>query len=264
MKNLLYILGASVIALASCRKKIDVDLNESTPKLVLEANYTANDSTVRVSITKTSSYFDDSPSPTINSASVTITDQAGVVSTVNFDADGKYILTEYAPQWNTTYKMNIVVDGVNHETTCYLRDTISLVRPMKTEFIPSFFGSDPGQAAYVEYQDPVNTTNDATIAILSINNERFDRIADLMTSDDELTNGNLFSRPFFSGLGVSGDSMTLELQTVDIKVLRYYDQLKGIGNPNNAAPANPDYMWTNEALGYFSAYGTSVNWTIIP
>lgn len=263
MKNLLFIVVATLITI-SCRKKVEIDLNESSPKIVMEANYTANDSTVRVRVTKTKSYFGESATPEINNATITITDQSGNVSSVGLASNGNYVLSGYAPQWNTTYKMNVIVDGVNYESSCYLRDTISLIRPMKTEFIPSFFGSDLGEAPYVEYQDPANTTGDATIAILSINEDRLDRIADVMTSDDELTNGNLFSRPFFSGLGVPGDSLTLELQTVDIRVLRYYDQLKGIGNPNNAAPANPDYMWTNEALGYFSAYGTSVSWKVIP
>lgn len=263
MKNFIYLLFAASIIL-SCRKKVEIDLNESTPKIAIEANFSANDSIVYVSVTKTSSYFDDSQSPTINNAAVTITDQSGVTSTVNFDSDGQYFLTGYTPQWNTTYTMNVIVDGVNYESSCNLRDSISLIKPMKTEFFPGFFGSESGDVAYVEYQDPPNTVDDATIAILSINGERFDNISNLMTSDDELTNGNVFSRPFFADIAQPGDSISLELQTVDIRVLRYYDQLKGIGNPNNAAPANPDYLWTNEALGYFSAYGTSVSWKIIP
>lgn len=262
MKNILLILLAVIFAL-SCRKKINVDLNEASPKLVIEANYTANDSTVRVLLTKTSSYFNNNPSPVVNNATISITDQSGASSNVNFDADGKYLLTGYAPQWNTTYQMSVVVDGVTYTSSCALKDTVSLIRPMKTEFFPGFFGSEAGEMAFVEYQDPA-TTGDATIAVLSINNVRFGRTSEIMTNEDELTNGNVFSRPFFSDVATSGDSVTIELQTVDKKVLTYFDQLKGIGNSNNAAPANPDYVWTNDALGYFSAYGTSVNWKIIP
>lgn len=263
MKNSVLIFLAFGLAI-SCRKKIDIDLNESTPKLVLEANYNANDSTVSVRITKTSSYFDDNSSPVINNATVTITNQAGISSNVSFLNDGTYELTEYAPEWNTTYKMNIVVDGTNYESSCFLHDTISLIRPMKTEFTPGFFGGDDGESAYVEYQDPAGTTEDATIAVLSINDERFGTFQEMMTNDDELTNGNLFSRPFFGKIGQSGDSVTIELLTVDIKILRYVDQTKSLSNPNNAAPANPDYLWTNDALGYFSTYGKSVNWKSIP
>ena len=83
MRNLFYCFSV-LIALSSCTKVIDVDLNDVDPKFVLEANYTAEDSTVRVQLSLTSSYFDNDPATTINNLIVVITDHLGNPQTVPF------------------------------------------------------------------------------------------------------------------------------------------------------------------------------------
>lgn len=59
-------LSIAAVALFGCTKVIDVNLNEANEKYVIEANYSAEDSTVRVLITKTSSFFDNNASPKVN------------------------------------------------------------------------------------------------------------------------------------------------------------------------------------------------------
>ena len=52
MKNIFYFF-AIIALLASCQKVIDIDLNEANPTPVIEGNYTAEDSTVRVKLSFT-------------------------------------------------------------------------------------------------------------------------------------------------------------------------------------------------------------------
>jgi len=73
MKKLALLFSCTLLVF-SCQKVIDVDLNESNPQTVIEGNYTAEDSTVVVRITNTSSYFNSDASQTVNNADVTITD----------------------------------------------------------------------------------------------------------------------------------------------------------------------------------------------
>ena len=53
MKNYILFL-LLILSAVSCRKEIDIDLNDANPKMVIEANYIATDSIVEVRITKTS------------------------------------------------------------------------------------------------------------------------------------------------------------------------------------------------------------------
>jgi len=102
MKKIAYIRELIVLA-TSCQKVIDVDLNESSKVIVIEGNFTAQDSTVRVKISLTSSYFNSDPSMTVDNALVSITDGNGVVSVVPSIGNGVYELTSYDPTFDMEY-----------------------------------------------------------------------------------------------------------------------------------------------------------------
>ncbi len=256
----------SIVALSilACQKVIDVDLNEANPQVVIEANYTAEDSTVRVRVSITSNYFDASASPTVDNAIVTITDQSGNAINVPSTGSGNYVLTNYIPQFNTTYTMNVMYNGVNYEASCYLQDPVQL-DDITYEFIPGFFGLDSGYVVYLNLQDPPNIDNNYLI-VLSQNGNVLDDFSELFLQDDLFTDGNYLQRPLF---GIEffdyGDTISMELRSIDVRVYDYYNQLIAItaGSGAVAAPANPITNWNNKALGYFSAYGNSRKSVII-
>ena len=137
------IFATILIALGACQKVIDVDLNDSNSNIVLEANYTAEDSTVRVRITSTSSFFNSNNSPEINDAIVSIIDQAGNSTLVNFIGNGNYELTAYAPIYNTTYTMNVIQNGETYSAICNMHSVVNLEN-ITYEFFPGFFGGESG------------------------------------------------------------------------------------------------------------------------
>ncbi|OFZ10868.1 MAG: hypothetical protein A3D92_01090 [Bacteroidetes bacterium RIFCSPHIGHO2_02_FULL_44_7] len=253
------------LALFSCQKVIDVDLNEANPQVVLEANYTAEDSTVRVRVSITSSYFDASTSPTVDNAIVTITDQAGNVITVpSVGNNGEYVLTNYIPQFNTTYTMNVLYNGVNYEAKCYLQQPVPL-EEITYEFTPGFFGLESGYFVYLRIQDEPEILNNYLI-VLGLNGTPFSDLSDMFLQDDLFTDGNLLERPLFGAFELFqlGDTVDMELRSVDVAVYDYYNQVIGIASGGGgAAPANPTSNWNNSALGYFNAYGNSRRSVII-
>ncbi len=259
MKNLIQLIAISLLAF-SCQKVIDVDLNSSNPKTVIEANYTAEDSTVRVKITLTSNYFDNNPSPVIDGAIVQITDINGTPQLLSALGNGEYELTNYVPIFNTRYTLTVTVNGTTYTAVSTLPSPTAL-KPINYEFVPGFFGNNGGYVCYLNYDDPADTTN-FFIAVLSENGVERSQVNELILTDDRLTNGNSISRPLFgpNNLFQLGDTIGIELRAIDENIFNYYVELQSIAGGNggqSAAPANPESNWDNGALGYFNAYSNS-------
>ena len=255
MKSALYILTISLI-LFSCQKVIDVDLNEANANIVLEADYTAEDSTVRLSITETTSFFDSNSSPTIDNATATIQDHLGNTTPLVYIGSGQFELTNYIPNFNTSYTMNVNHNGILYQASCLLPDVVNL-EPLTTEYFPSFFGFPDGYAVNLSFYDPAGVENYYLVHPI-VNDTVWNELSDFILQDDLVTDGNLVERPLFMRrLFQTGDTITLEFRSVDEVVFRYYDQIQDILGAGQAAaaPANPDTNWDNKALGYFSAYG---------
>lgn len=248
----------------SCQKEIDVDLNDANPQVVIEAIYTAEDSTVRVHVSKTSSFFDNATPPSVDNATVVITDQFGNSSSVNSIGNGDYLLTNYAPQFNTTYNMTVVVDGTTYQADCKLNQPVAL-EDITYTLIPGFFGSDSGYVANLRFYDPVGVVNYYAI-VLSLNGEEYNELTEIFRQDDLLSDGNFVERPMF---GVPfynmGDTIGMELRSIDEPVYDYLNEIISIAGAGQsaAAPANPTSNWNNKALGYFNAYGNSRKTVVI-
>lgn len=254
------------LVLYSCQKEIDIDLNEANPRLVIEANYHANDSSVTVIVSETSNYFDNSTSPFITNAIVTIDDAAGNNTVIPHVGNGKYTLSGYAPQYESSYTMKVVHNGVTYTAICRLDPPVQLY-PIEYEYQPPFFGLDDGYVAYAIFQDSLNYLNNYRM-VFTLNGERMDGLEEIFIQDDLLTDGNLVARPLFgSEFFQLNDTVILELQSIDQKVYDYYYQAIELsssgGGGASAAPGNPIGNWSNDALGYFSAYSSSSQEVII-
>lgn len=144
----------------------------------------------------------------------------------------------------------------------FINDSITL-DPITYELFPGIFGNEPGYAVFANFQDPANVANFFQM-VISKNSVVYDELSGMILQDDILTNGNYVERPLFTQeLFDIGDTVKVELRSVDKRVFDYIDQAASIeGGSNSAAPANPINNWSNEALGFFSAY-TSTSQTVI-
>ncbi|TNE77084.1 MAG: DUF4249 domain-containing protein [Bacteroidetes bacterium] len=262
MRHLIFLTALSTV-IFSCQKVIDVDLNEANPVVVIEGNYSAEDSTVRVRITQTSNYFDNNVSPELNNALVQIIDQSGTSTNVPFISNGNYTLTGYVPQFNSIYSLSVTVDGKTYVADCKLIAPVTL-EPVTYEFFEGFFGAEGGYAPFLNFNDPAGVSNFYSI-VLSRNDTTYNTLDDFFTQDDQLTDGNLVERPLFpSNLYKLGDSVHMELRSIDKRIYDYINEAQSIsGGQSSAAPGNPTNNWNNGALGYFSAYSSSRQSVII-
>ncbi len=256
MKKILYALIIAT-ALFSCQKVIDVDLNDSNPQIVIEANYSAEDSTVLVRISMTSSFFDSEPSPVVDDAVVTISNASGSSISIPYIGDGFYKLENYLPDFDSKYVLSVSNNGTTYLAECFLPAPVQL-EPISYDSIPSFFGNEGGFVPYLNYYDPVGIVNHYQI-VLSKNGDVWDGLTQFFTQDDLFTDGNYIERPLFGQeFYNTGDTIGMELRSIDEVIYNYINEAQSIaGASSSAAPANPGNNWNNGALGYFSAYSSS-------
>jgi hypothetical protein len=122
MKTIIkYFILAISFAFISCEEVVDVDLNKSEPKLVIEASIkwekgtSGNNQTIR--LTTTGDYFNNTVPPA-NGASVTITDSNAIVYTFIEDgATGYYKCTNFNPVINGVYTLSVSYKGQNYTST---------------------------------------------------------------------------------------------------------------------------------------------------
>lgn len=119
MKKLMFLIVIA-IGFGACEDVVEVDLNESAPKLVIEANFLKqvdiDDSILRVTLTKTIPFFDSEPL-FVNNATVTITPENSAVISVPFIEDGRYDLSGIQPEPGVAYTLEITVDGETYNAT---------------------------------------------------------------------------------------------------------------------------------------------------
>lgn len=259
----LYTLIALLIIVTSCTKVIDIDLNNSDPKIVIVSEYNGNTNEVHAKVTMTSNYFGSDASPVVDNAVITISDGQGNVGNLIPQFNGEYSLSNYTANVGKTYTLNVSVNGALYTSNCVLYDSIQL-DPITYELFPGIFGNEPGYAIFANFQDPANDENNYQMVVAK-DGVVYDELSAMILQDDLLTNGNYVERPLFTQeLFDIGDTVSLELRSIDRKIFEYIDQASSIeGGSNSAAPANPTSVWTNGALGYFSAYKSSKQTVVI-
>ena len=105
----------------SCEDVVDVDLNKSEPKLVIDASIKWEKGTLGsqqiIRLTTTGDYFNNTV-PAANGAIVTITDSNAIV--YNFIEDGTtgyYKCTNFNPVLNEVYTLSVIYNGQTYTST---------------------------------------------------------------------------------------------------------------------------------------------------
>jgi len=254
MKYIKFLCFSLFVTLLSCEKVIDLDVNEIEQKLVIEAEFIASENLVKVKISKTKDVFSSEDFSFVSGAQAEIIDQNGVSNSLIDLGDGNYELTGYMPTYNSKYTMKITYDGEiyeSHDTLVVPVDLDSLT----TEFQPqSLFGSE-GYVVYMNFTDP-NGPNYYR-AVRTVNGEELTSRGDQFLFDDGFSEGNQQSVPFFTDRYVVGDTVEVELRSYSEKSYTFTSELIDIAGDSgqSAAPANPNFTWTNGAIGNFAAYG---------
>jgi Domain of unknown function (DUF4249) len=249
-----------ILIFASCEKVIEVDLNSSSPQIIVEATMSDTISEMaEVRLSRSVNFSETNVFPAVTKADVTILDVTdNKTDTLKEGTAGVYKSAKLSGQIGHTYQLTIKTDGkiLTAKTTVPRKvnfDKIE-VRPQP------FFGSINYQII-PKYVDPKGIGDNYRF-VLFLNGKRKD---DIFVFNDELADGNPNGRPLQGGRSSDsteniklGDRVDIEFQCVDKGVYDYFNTLRarGGGGPGggSATPANPITNIKGGALGYFAAY----------
>ena len=268
--NIIIRLLTLYILTTSCEKIIDVNLNEANPAPVFEA-VLENDSTCYVKASLTSSYYDNSASPVITNATMTLTDQLGNSETLSHEGEGIYRGSTIIGTIGNTYTLEINLDGALY-TASSTMPLLTSIDSCSVQDRGNFFGGGgssgpPKYFVYVNYTDPGNLTNYYAVQTTYYDSVEVKYTTDYRIADDELSNG-ISTRTFTTFTSfASGDTLNIELASIDEATHLYFktlqDAISGAGFAS-AAPANPTTNFSEGALGYFSAWSKNEIEFIVP
>ena len=246
MKLLITLVSFSVLlGFSSCEKVIDVDLNDTEQKVVIEGSILRGDTLQRVRITKTQNFDESTAPPTVDNAVVTVIDNLGNAAVFTSVGNGWYELTGYPGVEGRTYTLTATVEGTTYSGSSIM-PSYQAMDTLYVEFYP--FGADTlislvpahfdqqGVPNYYQFHVYINGTRDKTVYL----------------QNDQFTDGNLTVEPLFVSDLLLEDTVRVDLFCIDKPVYTYFNQL-GVNSSSSATPANPISNLNGGCLGYFSA-----------
>lgn len=255
----IFLLAVIMILFSACQKIVNIDLNSSSPKIVIQGEITDSLGPFHVMITKSGSYYSQPVLPPVSGALVTISDNTGVIDTLKEEQPGIYTTAKIKGIPGYNYSLKVIAENNEFDayTTMNSRVAIDSLTVEETQSTSGnrhlnlicHFNDPKGEKNYYRIK---LYTNDKT------NTESY------RLYDDQYTDGEKID--LRAGNVEVGDTDVVVLMSIDKRAYDYYRTLEDILRTNpffGSTPANPNTNLTNGALGYFAAYAVSVKPIII-
>ncbi|MFA5244546.1 MAG: DUF4249 domain-containing protein [Pedobacter sp.] len=238
------------LILTSCEDVIDLDLQKTEPRIVIDGSISNQNENHFVRISKTIPFDASNTFNGLKGAKVSLTTSGGLSVSLKEISDGVYRSPMFRGTPGVTYKLEVIAEGKVYTASSTMPNP---VLPDSISFKQLSFFGNTRVYPNVYYKDPANVQNQYRY-ILKVNNKQQ---ADIVF-EDRFNDGNNVSDLIIYDSGDDlkrGDVIDIEMQTIDRNVFKYYyaiGQIRGENGPP-VAPANPDSNFSNGALGVFNA-----------
>jgi hypothetical protein len=256
MKPITFLAFLTVVLVTSCEKVIDVDLENTAKKYVIEGVVTNREGVSQVTITRTKNMNDNNELDGISGAQVSITDGKGLITPFNEEAPGIY-RDKLSGVPGETYTLNVQVNGEHFTAVSTMPHPVSLDSLYISEMDMMH---EKEKQANVVFKDPVGTSN-AYRFVQYVNGKKDKHF---FVQNDELSNGRMITASLFMHDSPikTGDTVAVEMQCIDPAVYHYWFSLYKGATGESTSPANPVTNISGGALGYFSAHAVSTKMVI--
>jgi len=246
MRTLIIYLSLLSIVFTSCQDVIDLNLDSTTPVIVIQGNIYNTSGPYTIKISQTVDFDASNVYPAVSGATVIISDNHGTVDTLAEQDSGTYVTSKITGIEGYTYSLTVVINGETYSATSTMPNVVP---------IDSIYTEDAvigtGKQVTVKFSDPADITN--YYKFILFNNGTMD--TDYSVMNDELVSGETFEYSFIlskdDGYN-SGDLITIWLESIDKGVYDYF-RTEGNSGSQSTSPANPISNISNGALGYFNA-----------
>ena len=261
---------AGIILLFSCQDVIKVDLNNTSPQTVIEGSINNLSDTVIIALSKTTDYFNPQSITPITDAQVSISDTAGNIYQPTLTTHGFYYFFQLKGLPQNTYTLKVQANGATYSASSKMPNMVSIdsLNILKSE------DGDRENVLACYIKDPAGVKNYYRLRVFMNGT--------LLTSKDSIEPISVLSDKYFDGrftplrmpsrrFGIDyflpGDTLKVQLMSIDLLTYNYLRELRSITNTgrltSTSTPDNPDNNISNGALGYFAAWAISEKTLIV-
>jgi len=251
----------TIIFFSSCTDIIKLDLKNTEPRIVIEANLNTTDSTFSTNLKMSNEFYENGDFKKVTGAIVILKNEDGTSYTIPETEDGLYFLKDIISEPTDTFTVT-VNDGITtYEATTATPYPAEIGQILPAPFNPPGGGPPNGEEDRDFYQiltlwkDSANIDNFYRIKNY-VNNE-FEADNYILT-DDRFANGDTITSVMMLEL-YSGDTFKLELLSTNKGYFDYFYDIAILYSrgPGGTTPYNPKSNFNNNALGYFGIYSVS-------
>lgn len=262
----------------SCTERIDIELDESAVRLVVEGTITTDTISHKILLSKSSSFYYNQPPQMVSGATVIIS-----------DGNNAFNLTEVSPGVyqtspfvygipGNTYTLDIKLNSQIGGYSDYLASsTLHGVTPMDSvglAFHPDW--STEGMWEVKCYVQDPSTTDFYRFLVSKNGNMISDTLDNWFVTDDRFINGYYVNGATVAYLDqgsteerlANGDTVIVELNNIGEEYANFVweaqSEIRGSNPLFSGPPANVKGNINNGAIGFFAAYGVSRSVTTVP
>lgn len=263
IRNLCLSILAGAALLSSCTEQIDLELDSSFIRLVVDGGVTNQRGNHMIRLTTTTDYFYTQEPPAVKGARILLQSKERDILLAEFEnLPGYYLLPEPykgIPGSNYTLKIELkeaIGGSVNYSAEAYMPETDFRLDSIRIEYndrfdfwLVSVYAQDPPSTDYYKFDTYVNAA------------EGQDAISRTVATPDRFFNGqntNGFNIAFFDGKQIKpGDTITTVMSALSADYFNFISELRnesGFNNPLfSGPPANVRSNLNPGGLGYFYA-----------
>lgn len=274
----IFILSLLSLLAFSCTEKIDIQLDDSYIRLVVDGAITTDTMAHIVVLKTTSSYYYNQPMPMVSGAQVSITDGT---RTFNLKEDSEGVYRTDSSVYGIgghTYTLNIKLASAIGGNTDY--SAVSTLNPIKPlDSVSLLFHPEWSRKGIWEvkcYVQEPPTVDFYRFLILKNRKLLTDTLNEWFVTDDKFFNGSYTNGATVAYLqqgsaneGLNkGDTVTVEVNSIGKEYANFLweaqAELRGSNPLFSGPPANVKGNINNGAIGFFAAYSATRSFAITP
>jgi len=245
--SVLFACIALALTFTSCERIIQLDLKNSTSKIVIQGNIYDQPGPYIVKISNSVNFDASSNYPPVTGAKVVITDNVSQNETLTETTAGTYLTSKLRGVPGRTYSLSVIAGNETYLSSATMPYAVAID---SIYFSKSLFSGE--EVTTVRILDPPFIVN--YYRLVYFINKVQQKVFYIL--DDDLFQGATIRYALFArGSDIKlakGDLVSVWLESVDHGVYEYF-RTAGSDEGESASPANPVSNISNGALGYFNA-----------
>jgi hypothetical protein len=241
--------------ITSCKKVVDLQLNDASSQLIIEGNVTDVAGPQTVMLSKSVPFGATNTFPPVTGATVKISDTFGRIYAFTERTPGTYVFNSLTGRYNETYTLQVQIGDKIYKAKSTMPD--GKVKIDSITMATQIFGDNTTtKTIAVYYQDPpyrknyyrfILNVNGVMVKVVYARSDQFSdgRHVQVTLYQDDITIKN-------------GDKIDVEMQCVDPTIYNYWFTFSQQQNDfSSTTPSNPPNNFDSDVLGYFSAHTTA-------